>query len=79
LIGTPGAEEFFALYFVMTGLHAVHMGVGIVVLAVFARARRRGRAWADAAHIEVAALYWHFVDLVWIFLYPLLYLVQRHA
>ncbi len=79
LAGTPGAQEFFALYFVMTGLHAVHMIVGIAMLAVFAHARRRERAWADAHHIEVAALYWHFVDLVWIFLYPLLYLVERHG
>ena len=79
LVGTPGAEEFFALYFVMTGLHAVHMVIGIGVLALFALGRRRCSAWVDAVHIEVAALYWHFVDLVWIFLYPLLYLVVRHG
>jgi cytochrome c oxidase subunit 3 len=75
----PGAQEFFALYFVMTGLHGVHMIVGIGVLATFAQGRRRRRDWADAPHVEVAALYWHFVDLVWIFLYPLLYLVERHG
>lgn len=79
LQATPGAEEFFALYFVMTGLHAAHMIAGIAVLSLFAVGRSRRRAWADAAHIEIGALYWHFVDLVWIFLYPLLYLVQRHA
>jgi cytochrome c oxidase subunit III len=79
LDGVPGAPAFFALYFVMTGLHAVHMAVGVGVLAAFALARRRGRAWASASRIEVAALYWHFVDLVWIFLYPLLYLVSRHG
>jgi cytochrome c oxidase subunit 3 len=79
LTDTPGAQEFFALYFVMTGLHAVHMIVGVAMLAIFARARSRGRDWADATHVEVAALYWHFVDLVWIFLYPLLYLVERHG
>jgi cytochrome c oxidase subunit III len=76
---TPGAQEFFALYFVMTGLHGVHMIVGIATLAVLARGRSQGRAWARANHIEIAALYWHFVDVVWIFLYPLLYLVSRHG
>jgi cytochrome c oxidase subunit 3 len=75
----PGAQEFFALYFVMTGLHGVHMIVGIAALAVLARGRSKGRDWARANHIEIAALYWHFVDLVWIFLYPLLYLVSRHG
>jgi cytochrome c oxidase subunit 3 len=79
LADTPGAQEFFALYFVMTGLHGMHMIVGIGVLAVFAQGRRRRRDWADARHVEVAALYWHFVDLIWIFLYPLLYLVERHG
>jgi cytochrome c oxidase subunit 3 len=79
LADVPGAQEFFALYFVMTALHGVHMAVGIAVLAVFAQGCRRRRDWADAQHVEVAALYWHFVDLVWIFLYPLLYLVERHG
>jgi cytochrome c oxidase subunit 3 len=78
LARTAGAEEFFALYFVATGLHAVHLGIGVVLLAVFARARRLRRDWADAHHIEIVALYWHFVDIVWIFLYPLIYLVSRH-
>jgi len=79
LASVPGAQEFFALYFVMTGLHAVHMIVGVGVLAALARGRARGRAWAGAPYVEVAALYWHFVDVVWIFLYPLLYLVSRHG
>ena len=78
-LAVQGAQEFFALYFVMTGLHAVHMIIGVAVLAVLARGRSRGRDWARAGHLEVAALYWHFVDLVWIFLYPLLYLVERHG
>jgi cytochrome c oxidase subunit III len=78
-IGVAGAQQFFALYFVMTGLHAVHMIVGIAALAVLAAGRARDRDWARANHIEIAALYWHFVDLVWIFLYPLLYLVVRHG
>lgn len=79
LAGTPGAQEFFALYFVMTGLHGVHMIAGIGVLAVLAGGRRRGRPWAALRRIDAAALYWHFVDIAWIFLYPLLYLVQRHG
>lgn len=74
-----GAQQFFALYFLMTGLHGVHMICGIAALGVLARARSRGRTWASAREFEVAALYWHFVDVVWIFLYPLLYLVNRHA
>ncbi|MEP6503934.1 MAG: cytochrome c oxidase subunit 3 [Betaproteobacteria bacterium] len=78
-LAVPGAQEFFALYFVMTGLHAVHMIVGVAVLAILARGRSGERAWARAGQVEVAALYWHFVDLVWIFLYPLLYLVERHG
>jgi cytochrome c oxidase subunit 3 len=76
---TPGAEEFFALYFLMTGLHGVHMLFGIATLAVLATGAGRERAWARTRQVEVAALYWHFVDVVWIFLYPLLYLVNRHG
>jgi len=78
-LAAPGSQAFFVLYFVMTGLHAVHMIFGITALAALARGRSRRRAWAGARQIEVAALYWHFVDIVWIFLYPLLYLVQRHG
>ena len=78
-LAVQGAQAFFVLYFVMTGLHGVHMIFGIAALAVLARGRSRRRAWAGARQIEVAALYWHFVDIVWIFLYPLLYLVQRHG
>ncbi|HEX7637359.1 MAG TPA: cytochrome c oxidase subunit 3 [Burkholderiaceae bacterium] len=80
LRATAGAQLFFVLYFLTTGLHALHMTVGVGVLATFARAHARGVRWAaDPRHVEVAAMYWHFVDIVWIFLYPLLYLVKRHA
>jgi cytochrome c oxidase subunit 3 len=74
------AELFFSLYFAMTGLHALHMIVGIGVLGALLVPAARGRFTA-ARHnwIEGAGLYWHFVDLVWIFLFPLLYLVGRHG
>ena len=78
-LDAPGAQAFFALYFLMTGLHGVHMVAGLAVLAILATGQARDRAWACADRVEIAALYWHFVDLVWIFLYPLLYLVERHG
>ena len=70
------AQLFFVFYFAMTGLHAVHMTVGIGLLAVFAVLARGGRfTRGNPDAVEVAGLYWHFVDIVWIFLFPLLYLV----
>lgn len=78
----PGAGEvelFVCFYFAMTGLHALHMVIGIGVLAVMAVLAARGRiTTAHYSRIEVAGLYWHFVDIVWIFLFPLLYLVDLH-
>jgi cytochrome c oxidase subunit 3 len=73
-------ELFFLLYWAMTGLHALHVLVGVGVLAVMACLAARGR-FSRQYHtpVEVAGLYWHFVDLVWIFLYPLLYLIDRQA
>jgi len=75
----PGAQLFFALYFFTSGLHAVHLICGIAAVATFACATAAARAWAKPERLEAVALYWHFVDVVWIFLYPLLYLVERHA
>ncbi len=73
------AEIFFSLYFAMTGLHALHMVIGLGVLAVLFLQARKGR-FGTGYHtpIEIAGLYWHFVDIVWIFLFPLLYLIERH-
>ena len=73
------AEMFFSLYFAMTGLHAAHMiiGVGLLTwLVVQARRGRFGRRYYTP--VEVTGLYWHFVDIVWIYLFPLLYLIPRH-
>ncbi len=70
------AQLFFVLYFVMTGVHALHLVIGIVLLGVLAFFAALGRYRSDYyTPVEVAGLYWHFVDIVWIFLYPLLYLV----
>jgi cytochrome c oxidase subunit 3 len=71
-------EIFLSLYFAMTGLHALHMVIGFGILSVIAYMAWKGRfspAWYTP--VEMAGLYWHFVDIVWIFLFPLLYLVDR--
>ncbi len=78
-LAAPGAELFFVLYFLTTGLHAVHLVIGIAGVGAFAWGTGGARPWAAARRIDAMALYWHFVDVVWIFLYPLLYLVERHA
>lgn len=71
----PGrAELFFVFYFVMTGLHFVHVTAGVAVNGGLLLLARRGRARPNA--VEMAGLYWHFVDVVWIFLFPLLYLIR---
>jgi len=72
----PGASLFFTLYFLMTGLHAIHVTIGMGVLGWLAWRTRRGD-FDEAYHLplELGGLYWHLVDIVWIFLYPLLYLV----
>ena len=77
----PGhAEIFFGLYFTMTGVHALHMVIGIGLLSWLVRNARRGRfSAAYSTPVELTGLYWHFVDIVWIFLFPLLYLIGRHG
>ena len=74
-----GVEQFYSLYFIMTGLHAVHMIIGIGIMTVIAvMAWRRQFDATYYTPVEVSGLYWHFVDIVWIFLFPLLYLIGRH-
>jgi cytochrome c oxidase subunit 3 len=73
------AQLFWVLYWAMTGLHALHVTVGVGLLSVIARLASKGR-FSPAYYnpVDVSALYWHFVDIVWIWLYPLLYLINRH-
>jgi cytochrome c oxidase subunit 3 len=73
-----GVENFFYLYFFMTGVHSIHLVIGIVMVLVLAfLARRRDFSPDYFTPVELGGLYWHLVDIVWIFLYPLLYLVAR--
>ncbi len=73
------AELFFSIYFAMTGLHALHMVIGIGVMSVILKETLKGSYNAEYfTPVECAGLYWHFVDLVWIYLFPLLYLIGRH-
>ena len=73
-------QIYFSLYFTMTGLHALHMIIGIGIMLVITWKAYKGKF--DEQYytpVEMAGLYWHFVDIVWIFLFPLLYLVERHT
>jgi cytochrome c oxidase subunit 3 len=72
-----GEQTFFGLYFVMTGLHALHVIAGLGAILAAALFVARGRATpARPAWIENTGLYWHLVDVVWIFLFPLFYLIR---
>lgn len=74
------ARMFFYLYFLMTGVHALHVTIGIVLLGLFAlRALLTMRLERMSTAVDLLGLYWHFVDIVWVFLFPLIYLVGRHV
>lgn len=75
---TPGAELFFNLYLAATGLHAVHVLIGVCVLGGAAAGCAGGalKLPENAPEVEFCGLYWHLVDIVWVFLFPVLYLVQ---
>ena len=73
-------EMYFGLYFAMTGMHALHMIIGICILGyMIFRAQAGGYTTGHVTFVENFGLYWHFVDIVWIFLFPLLYLISRHG
>ena len=72
-------EMFYWIYFAMTGMHAVHMIIGIGIISIILFWAIRGKYGPEYHNpVEVSGLYWHFVDIVWIFLFPLLYLLGRH-
>ena len=72
-------QLFFSLYFIMTGIHAAHMVVGIGLMLIILAMAWRGKFGPKYyGPVEVSGLYWHFVDIVWIFLFPLLYLLGAH-
>ena len=73
------AQLFFSLYFAMTGLQALHMVIGVGILSLLIWQARKGTySAAYMTPVDVSGLYWHFVDIIWIFLFPLLYLIDRH-
>ncbi|HEV2673242.1 MAG TPA: cytochrome c oxidase subunit 3 [Aliidongia sp.] len=78
LAETPGAQIFYLFYYSATGIHLVHLAIGIGLVAYIVRRTRRGDFSARYhTPAEVVGLYWSFVDIVWLFLYPLIYLVGR--
>jgi cytochrome c oxidase subunit III len=73
------AQIFFSLYFIMTGLHALHMIIGLGIFSWLLYMAWKGRFTPEYhTPLEMGGLYWHFVDIVWIYLFPLLYLIDRH-
>ena len=76
-IAAPGVTIFWSLYFLITGLHGIHVVVGMTILVDRRLCRRRAARSPPEYHVpvELAGLYWHLVDLIWIFVFPLIYLV----
>ena len=74
------AELFFYIYWLMTGIHALHVTIGIFLILIFAARSCFANAFVNRdTPVDLLGLYWHFVDIVWVFLFPLLYLVDRHS
>jgi cytochrome c oxidase subunit 3 len=72
------SKIFFSLYFALTGMHAIHMIVGVGIFICITWMAHKGRFTPEYhTPLEIAGLYWHFVDIVWIYLFPLLYLIDR--
>ncbi len=74
---TGGAVQFGACFFSVTGLHLTHVISGVIALLIIMRGYNRGRY--DSSHVETAGLYWHFVDLVWMFVFPMMYLMNAQT
>jgi len=75
-IGPQHVMMYFVIYFSMTGLHAIHMIIGLILVGVFMRYAAKGQFnGGNDQPVELMGLYWHFVDIVWVFLFPLLYLI----
>jgi len=77
--GSPEhARVFYSLYFIMTGLHGLHVIIGIIAISILMfMTKVKAKVITDYIPTEMVGLYWHFVDLVWIFLYPLFYLIPK--
>ncbi|HBG07967.1 MAG: cytochrome C oxidase subunit III [Geobacteraceae bacterium GWC2_58_44] len=76
IAGAPGESVFFGLYYITTGLHGIHVVIGAAVLAWIGAKVKSGAVHAgDNITLENGTLYWHLVDLVWIFIFPLYYLI----
>ena len=76
-VKVPGAKIFFSLYFVMTGIHGLHVLIGMALIAwLIKRSAAKEFGPSYFTPVELVGFYWHFVDLVWIYLFPLLYLVS---
>jgi len=74
------AQMFFYLYFLMTGVHALHVTIGVGLLGIFSlRVLLTSRVGKLSTAVDLLGLYWHFVDVVWVFLFPLIYLVGRSS
>lgn len=76
-LSPPETQIFWGLYWLMTGVHAVHVIVGMGVLSALYLLRRSGRLGHRSSALEVGALYWHLVDVIWIFIFPMIYLAGR--
>ena len=76
---TPSSGPYGAVFFMMTGMHAFHVVTGLIFLLIVYRNARRGLYDQKSYPVEAAAVYWHFVDVVWIFFYPALYLIGALA
>jgi cytochrome c oxidase subunit 3 len=76
-VDSQHVQLLFSLYFALTGLHAAHMVIGVGLVGVICWMTHRGR-FSPEYHtpVEITGLYWHFVDIIWVFLFPLLYLIR---